>query len=355
MQQLIGSVKVAATEVTAVVKVMAACHGITALRMDDILHLKAVKVGGVIGVGAFGTVLRVEHDGKSYAAKRMKGSILAEKFTMRSLKDFYRKCAIFNLTSGGNRAGGGANKRSENIVKYIGLYQEDVNSMPLLVMELMYIELRYLLHAHKKTLSYRDKVNICHDIASGLDFLHSREPEVLHRNLHSNNILLDERLRAKISDLMNTRLIRPEDMLKKQITTVPGHAEYLPPEVFLDVRSYVASSDVFSSGVLIIEVFTHQPPRPLRNFKIPELQRRESDLLLLPEDNTLLDIIHRCIKDRCYERPSAKQLCDDLMTLKRSIKYGMSPTSIAKQVSINNNMIMSYSMYVASIPTMLLW
>lgn len=329
MQQLIDSVKVATTEVAGVVKAMAACYGITALRMDDILHLKAVKVGGVIGVGAFGTVLRVEHDGKSYAAKRMKESVLAEKFTMRSLKDFYRKCAIFNLTSGG------ASKGSENIVKYIGIYQEDVNSLPLLVMELMHIELRYLLHAYRERLSFRDKVNICHDIASGLDFLHSREPEILHRNLHSNNILLDEGLRAKISDLMNTRLIRTDDMLKKQITTIPGHAEYLPPEVFLDVRSYAASSDVFSSGVLIIEVFTHQPPRPLQNFKISELQRRESDLLLLPEDNALLDIIHKCIKDRCHERPSAKQLCDDLMTMKQSMKYGMSSTSITKQVSIN--------------------
>ena len=330
MKQLIDSVKV---EAAAVVKTMVDCYGITALRMDDLLHLKAVTVGGVIGVGAFGTVLRVEHDGKKYAAKRMKASVLAEKFTMRSLKDFYRKCAIFNLTSGESRAGGGADKGSENIVKYIGIYQEDVSNMPLLVMELMHIELRYLLHAHKETLSYRDKVNICHDIASGLDFLHSREPEILHRNLHSNNILLDERLRAKISDLMNTRLICPEDMLNKQITAIPGHVEYLPPEVFLNVQSYVASSDVFSSGVLITEVFTHQPPRPLRNYKIPELQRRESDLLLLPEDTALVDIIHKCIKDRCSDRPSAKQLCDDLMAMKRSLKYGMSPTSITQQVS----------------------
>ena len=316
------------------------CYGITALRMDDILHLKGVKIGRVVGIGAFGTVLRVEHDGKRYAAKRINESLLAEKFTMRSLKDFCRKCsAIFNLTraGGGSRRGGAVSKGSENIVKYIGIYQEDVNNMPLLVMELMHIELRYLLHAHKDTLSYRDKVNICHDIASGLNFLHSREPEILHRNLHSNNILLDERLRAKIGDLMNTRLIRPEDMLKKQITTVPGHAEYLPPEVFNDVRSYVAGSDVFSSAVLIIEVFTHQPPRPLQNFKIPELQRRESDLLLLPEDSALLDIIHKCIKDRCSERPSTKQLCDDLMMLKKSLKYGMSYTSMARQLQVSIN------------------
>ena len=315
------------------------CYGITALRMDDILHLKGVKVGATIGIGAFGSMLRVEHDRKTYAAKRIKESLLAEKFTMRSLKDFCRKCsAIFNLTHGASRSGsrrGGeaASKVSENIVKYIGIYQEDVNKMPLLVMELMHTELRYLLHAHKETLTYRDKVNICHDIARGLKFLHSHEPEILHRNLHSNNILLDEGLRAKIGDLMNTRLIRAEDMLKKQITTIPGHEEYLAPEVFHDVRSYTAGSDVFSAGILIIEVFTHQPPRPLQNFKIPELQRRESDLLLVPENDALVDIIHKCIKDRCTERPSAKQLCDDLVMLKKSLKYGMSSTSVVKQVS----------------------
>ena len=310
-------------------------YGITALRMDDILHLKGVQIEGVIGVGAFGTVLRVEHDGKKYAAKRIDESLLAEKFTMRSLKDFCRKCgAIFNLPSTAARRSGGASNGVRNLVEYVGIYQEDMNKMPLLVMELMHIELRYLLHSRKDTLSYRDKVNICYDIASGLNFLHSHEPRILHRNLHSNNILLDERLTAKISDLMNVRLTRAEDILKKQITSIPGHEEYLAPEVFHDVRSYAAGSDVFSVGVLIIEIFTHQPPRPLQNLKIPELLRRASNLQLIPaEDSTLLDVIHKCIKDQCTERPSAKQLCDDIMMLKKSLKYAMSPAGIVRQVS----------------------
>lgn len=309
-------------------------YGITALRMDDILHLKGVKLGGVIGIGAFGTVLRVEHDGKKYAAKRMDNSLLAEKFTLRSMKDFCRKCSpIFNLqlTDSGGR---GTSNGAENIVRYIGIYQEDANTVPLLVMELMQVELRYFLHAHKDTVTYRDKVDICLDITNGLNFLHSSVPEILHRNLHSNNILLDDGLRAKIGDLMNIRLIPPEDMLKDAITDIPGHEEYLAPEVFHDVRLYAAGSDIFSLGILIMEVFTHKPPMPLRirNVKLTEQQRRKSDLLLLPDDSDLRDVIDKCIRDDCSERPTAKQLYDDLIILKKALQYSMSPSSRAKQV-----------------------
>ena len=310
-------------------------YGITALRMDDILHLKGVKVEGVIGIGAFGTVVRVEHDGKKHAAKRMNESLLAEKFTLRSMKDFCRKCSpIFNLQLTDSNGGRSGSEGAENIVKYIGIYQEDANSIPLLVMEMMHVELRYFLHAHKDAITYRDKVDICQDITNGLNFLHKSVPEILHRNLHSNNILLDNGLRAKIGDLMNIRLIPPEDMLKEDITSIPGHEEYLAPEVFQDVRSYVAGSDVFSLGVLIMEVFTHKPPMPLRNFKMPELQRRKSDLLQLPEDDVLLGIIHKCIKDECVERPSAEELYNDLSAMKKALQYSMSPSSRAKQVSI---------------------
>lgn len=311
-------------------------YGITALRMDDILHLKGVKVGKVIGSGAFGTVLEVEHDSSKYAAKRMNELLLAEKFTSRSMKDFCRKCSpIFNLTAVENAKGSLVRAQVEgvdNLVRYIGIYQEDVSSVPLLVMELMHIELRYLLHVRKDTLSYRDKVDICHDIASGLNFLHSSKPEILHRNLHSNNILLDADLRAKIGDLMNVRLTRPEDILNKEITSIPGHEEYLPPEVFHDVRLYSAGGDIFSFGVLSIEIVTHKPPSPFRNLKLLEVQRRKLDLAMLPEDNGLFDLIHKCIKDQCSERPPAREVCDSLTALKKTLEYGLSPTSSGRQV-----------------------
>lgn len=309
-------------------------YGITALRMDDILHLKGVKIGGVIGVGAFGTVLRVEHDGNKYAAKRMDESLLAEKFTLRSMKDFCRKCSpIFNLQVTDNKSGGSTNG-AENIVKYIGIYQEDVNTIPLLVMELMHIELRYFLHSYRDKMTYRDQVDICRDIASGMNFLHSSVPELLHRNLHSNNILLDDGLRAKIGDLMNIRLIPPEDMLKEEITDIPGHEEYLAPEVFQDVRSYAAGSDIFSLGVLIMEIFTRKPPMPLRNLKIPEVQRRKSDFSLLPEDEALLEIIHKCIREECSERPTAEELYEELAILKKPLKYSMTTSNRAKKVKL---------------------
>jgi len=305
-------------------------YGITALRMDDILHLKGVKVGKVIGMGAFGTMLRVKHGEEEYAAKRMNESLLVEKFTLRSLKDFCRKCVpIFNLAEKKRTAPG-----VDNVVKYIGIYQDDPNAMPLLVMELMHIDLRYMLHVHKDTITFRDQVNIAHDMATGLHFLHCQVPEILHRNLHANNILLDSSFRAKIADLMNVKLIPPEYILKKEITSIPGHEEYLPPEIFHDVRSYSASSDVFSLGVLILEILTRKAPRPIRNLKLPEVQRRKSDLSLVAEDNVLLAVVYSCIKDHDSERPSAGQVSGSLTEIKSTLQYAVCASVGGAQVSL---------------------
>jgi len=314
-------------------------YGITALRMDDILHLKGVKIGKVIGMGAFGTMLRVKHGEDEYAAKRMNESLLVEKFTLRSLKDFCRKCVpIFNLSEKKRIAPG-----ADNIVKYIGIYQDDPNSMPLLVMELMHIDLRYMLHIHKDTITFRDEVNVAHDIATGLHFLHCQVPEILHRNLHANNILLDPSFKAKIADLMNVKLIPPEFILKKEITSIPGHEEYLPPEIFHDIRSYTACSDVFSLGVLILEIITRKAPRPVRNLKLPEVQRRKTDLSLISEDNLLLAVVYDCIKDHESERPSAEQVSDELAEIKKTLQYAVCASAGGVQVSM---CLLSVCMYL---------
>lgn len=80
-------------------------------------------------------------------------------------------------------------------------------------------------------------------------FLHSRRPPVVHRDLKSHNVLLDEAGGAKLCDfgLVNTR----------EITA--GTPNYMAPELFLS-KPYSTGVDVFAFGVLLNEVWAREVP-----------------------------------------------------------------------------------------------
>eukprot|EP00039_Didymoeca_costata_P016052 m.281022 g.281022 ORF g.281022 m.281022 type:complete len:151 (-) comp16326_c0_seq3:4-456(-) len=108
--------------------------------------------------------------------------------------------------------------RHPNIVLFFGAGQDDEGG-PFIVSEFLTRgTLRAVLANQTKyrSLSWSLRVNMCLDVAAGMAFLHSRKPQMLHRDLKSDNILLDERFTAKVADfgsikttVFNQGLIKP--------------------------------------------------------------------------------------------------------------------------------------------------
>ena len=86
------------------------------------------------------------------------------------------------------------------------------------------------------------------DIARGLHYLHSYDPQIIHRDLTAKNVLLNSSLVAKISDSGNSRLvnIQPGETLSQN----PGTLTYMPPEALTAEAQYGPSLDIFSFGHL---------------------------------------------------------------------------------------------------------
>ncbi|ONK74924.1 uncharacterized protein A4U43_C03F11510 [Asparagus officinalis] len=107
-------------------------------------------------------------------------------------------------------------------------------------------------------LKWDSRLKIAQGSARGLAYLHKVcEPNIIHRDVKSSNILLDEKFEAHLADFGLARLIRPYDT---HVTTdLVGTLGYIPPE-YSQTLTATLRGDVFSFGVVLLELLTGRRP-----------------------------------------------------------------------------------------------
>ena len=235
-----------------------------------------------------------------------------------------------------------------HIVHYLGTYQDPESRLPVLLMELMDESLSRFLEQPHEPLPYHTEVNLCHDIALTLSYLHSNG--IIHRDLSSNNVLLIAGSRAKVTNFGMVKLynVNCSTAHLTPFTLCPGTMVYMSPEALGEPPMYTDKPDSFSLGVLIVQIMTRQSPDPGNRFKImeisdpripsgrvqvevPEIKRRRSHIDLIDPVHPLLQVALECLKDRDRERPTCHELGGHMSTLKASPKY----TESVQQSQVN--------------------
>ncbi|KAH9326575.1 hypothetical protein KI387_006753, partial [Taxus chinensis] len=115
-------------------------------------------------------------------------------------------------------------------------------------------------------LDWKTRLKIALDAAQGLEYLHiGSTPKIIHRDVKTANILLDNNLNGKLADFGLSRVAMDEEASHIS-TDVRGTAGYLDPKYF-STHMLTEKSDVYSFGVVLLEIICGR--RPV-DFKLSE-------------------------------------------------------------------------------------
>ena len=169
----------------------------------------------------------------------------------------------------------------------------------MIIMELMATSLRNQLETEEYFQPKLVKA-ICLDVALGLNYMHLIQPDpIVHQDISSANVLLeklpDGKWRAKLTDYGTVNVVR------QLRTENPGSPAYTAPEAS-NPRLQSPKMDIFSFGVLILEMLTGQLPAP----------DQRPGLLCQVYHEQLLHLIRSCLSENSDDMPSASAIISHL-------------------------------------------
>ncbi|KAB1211148.1 hypothetical protein CJ030_MR6G021662 [Morella rubra] len=211
-------------------------------------------------------------------------------------------------------------------------------------------------------LDWMRRLKVAIGAARGLVYLHEdANPPIIHRDIKSNNILLDERLNAKVADFGLSKL--KVDSERSYVSTqVRGTLGYMDPEYYM-TQQLTEKSDVYSFGVLMLELITARKPIERGKFIVREVRNVMDKTKVLYNLQEILDpaiglgktleglekyadLAMRCVEEAGADRPTMGEVVkeiEDIMQL-----AGMNPN--AESVPTSTSTLMKS---VRAVPTSL--
>ncbi|GAV87778.1 Pkinase_Tyr domain-containing protein [Cephalotus follicularis] len=262
----------------------------------------------LIGQGAFGPVYKAQMPtGETVAVK-----VLAND-SKQGEKEFHTEVMLLGRL------------HHRNLVNLVGYCAEKGQNMLVYVYMSKGSLASHLYCESHEPLSWDWRVHIALDVARGLEYLHDGAvPPVIHRDIKSSNILLDQCMRARVADFGLSR----EEMVNKYAANIRGTFGYLDPE-YISTRTFTKKSDVYSFGVLLFEIIAGRNPQQglieyvelaamnvEAKFGWEELvDSRLDGKFNMQEVNEVAALAYKCINRTPRKRPSMRDIVQVLLRI----------------------------------------
>ncbi|XP_068163779.1 receptor-interacting serine/threonine-protein kinase 3 [Antennarius striatus] len=157
---------------------------------------------------------------------------------------------------------------------------------------------------------------LAHQVALGINFLHSLSPALLHLDLKPSNVLLDSYINAKLTDFGLARFYHSVTRAsKKDSEDEGGTISYMPPEAFDISYSPTRASDIYSYGILLWSIVTGKQPyanvlSSVVRFRIPQgdrpsLDEISSQVAGIAGLTGLMNLMEKCWDSKPNQRPTS--------------------------------------------------
>jgi tRNA A-37 threonylcarbamoyl transferase component Bud32 len=202
------------------------------------IDVTKITSGKRIGKGSFGEVYHGTYLGTDVAVKK----ILTNKISPEFMQEFAREAALMR------------DLRHPNVVQFLGAAMDEPDIC--IVTEYMSKgSLYHLLHDPKVAISWEMVRKVALDAARGMAYLHLRTPAIIHRDLKSHNLLVDDNWKVKVCDFGLSKIA--VDM--QATMTACGTPCWTAPEILRNAR-YTTKADVFSYAIVLWELVTREEP-----------------------------------------------------------------------------------------------
>uniref|UniRef100_A0A7N0UQS5 non-specific serine/threonine protein kinase n=1 Tax=Kalanchoe fedtschenkoi TaxID=63787 RepID=A0A7N0UQS5_KALFE len=252
-----------------------------------------------IGLGSYGEVYHADWNGMEVAVKKF----LDQDFSGAALAEFRREVRIMR------------GLRHPNIVHFVGAVTRPPN-LSIITEFLPRGSLYRIIHRPHGYIDERQRLKMALDVAHGMNCLHTSAPTIVHRDLKSPNLLVDNNWNVKVCDFGLSRLKHNTFLSSKSTAGTP---EWMAPEVLRNEPSN-EKCDVYSFGVILWELATLKLPwsgmNPMQVVGAVGFQHRR---LEIPKevDPLVARIIWECWQQDPSLRPSFAQLAVALQPLQR--------------------------------------
>ncbi|XP_073265028.1 leucine-rich repeat receptor protein kinase HPCA1 isoform X1 [Populus alba] len=196
-------------------------------------------------------------------------------------------------------------------------------------------------------LDWRRRLKVAHGAARGLAYLHELvNPRIIHRDVKSANILLDECLNAKVADFGLSKPMDNSELILAS-TQVKGTMGYIDPE-YQKTLLLTEKSDVYGFGVVLLELVSGRKPLERGKYLAAEVSSsldRKKDLYNLHELldpsirldtmpkglDKMVDLAMKCVQEKGRDRPTMGEVVKEIENILQLA--GLNPDAIAESTS----------------------